>query len=133
MQCFFEYRIPVLKFPYCPTLVYCPYCPCILTLKMTAAEAIERSVTNNSLSRDYNNLDNQLTSNDTPRFKSFTLLANKVTLLVIITSSLNSLFSSCPMGSISWICPAENPMISSRNSILLVGKLKSWQVGHVPL
>lgn len=40
---------------------------------MTAAKAVEMSVTNN-YSQDYNNLDNQLhTSNDTPGFKPFTL------------------------------------------------------------
>ena len=47
-----------------------------LTLKMTAAKAVETSVTStNSLSQDYTNLDDQLpqTCYDSPRFKPFTL------------------------------------------------------------
>ena len=48
-----------------------------MTLKMTAAEAIETSVTtiNNSLSQDFTNLDDQpsQTLTDTPGFKPFTL------------------------------------------------------------
>ena len=48
-----------------------------LTLKMTAAKAVETSVTStNSLSQDYTNLDDQLpqTCHDSPRFKPFTLI-----------------------------------------------------------
>ena len=48
----------------------------LLTLKMTAAKAVEMSVTStNSLSQDYNNLEDQLpqTCHDSPRFKPFTL------------------------------------------------------------
>ena len=47
-----------------------------VTLKMTAAEAIETSVTTiNSLSQDFTNLDDQpsQTLTDTPGFKPFTL------------------------------------------------------------
>ena len=47
----------------------------LLTLKMTAAKAVETSVTStNSLSQDYTNLDDQLpqTYHDSPRFKPFT-------------------------------------------------------------
>ena len=47
-----------------------------LTLKMTAAKAVETSVTStSSLSQDYTNLDDQLplTCHDSPRFKPFTL------------------------------------------------------------
>ena len=45
------------------------------TVKMTAAEAVEMSVTN-SLSQNYTNLDGlqSLTCIDSPRFKPFTLL-----------------------------------------------------------
>ena len=45
-----------------------------LTLKMTTAQVVEMSVTNNSLSKDYLHLDNhakQIT--DTPGFKPFTM------------------------------------------------------------
>ena len=46
-----------------------------MTLKMTAAKAVETSVTStNSLSQDYTNLDDQLpqTCHNSPRFKPFT-------------------------------------------------------------
>ena len=48
----------------------------VLTLKMTAAEAVETSViTINSLSQDFTNLDDRpsQTLTDTPGFKPFTL------------------------------------------------------------
>ena len=46
-----------------------------LTPKMSAAEAVEMSVTN-SLSQDYSNLDDllSLTCTDSPGFKQFTLI-----------------------------------------------------------
>ena len=58
----------------------------LLTLKMTAAKAVETSVTyTNSPSQDYTNLDNQLpqTYHDSPRFKPFTLLSRFVSRLLI--------------------------------------------------
>ena len=53
------------------------YSVTLLTLKMTAADAVETSVTTiNSLPQDFTNLDDQpsQTLTDTPGFKPFTLL-----------------------------------------------------------
>ena len=61
------------KYIYNANLTVTPH----LTLKMTAAEAVETSVTTiNSLSQDFTNLDDQpsQTLTDTPGFKPFTLM-----------------------------------------------------------
>lgn len=52
---------------------------------------------------------------------------------MILTSSLKSLLTSCLIGSRSCTCPAENPINNSKLSADRVNKLKSWQVGIVPL
>ena len=51
-----------------------------MTLKMTSTKVIEMSVTfNNSLSQDYTNPDDQITTNmDTPGFRSFTVLLSNI-------------------------------------------------------
>ena len=58
-----------------------------VTLKMTAAEAVETSDTTiNSLSQDFTNLDDQpsQTLTDTPGFKPFTLPCDQLQLLVTL-------------------------------------------------
>ena len=61
-----EFKTRDIKYHHLTTTLY-------LTLKMTTAEVVETSVTNNSLSEDYPHLDDhakQIT--DTPGFKPFT-------------------------------------------------------------
>ena len=74
----------------------------LLTLKMTAAQAVETSVTStNSLSQGYNNLDDQLpqTCHDSPRFKPFTLKYSVYGTLRIIFFKYSKLDNPC---SLSW-------------------------------
>ena len=61
-----------------------------LTLKMTTAQVVETSVTNNSLSKDYPHPDNHAKqTTDTLGFKPFTAIYSVMEILVSITTTYN--------------------------------------------